>query len=76
MTKCKPYCCVLFEESVKEKKFLHAKGCDETEWHIPEWHHIYYCPFCGTNVKGKGFGTYDKDHSRGCTRSDSSMDKQ
>jgi len=54
-------CCRSFKESVEEKKFIHSKGVDETEWYIPEWYHIYFCPFCGTNIKGKGFGKLDKN---------------
>lgn len=54
------YCCLKFKESVEESKFIYAytpnKDMDETEWFMPEWLHIYYCPFCGTYIKGKGFG--------------------
>lgn len=53
------YCCVLFKESVEEGHIFRAKGYDETEWFLKEWFHIYYCPFCGTKVKGKGWGKYD-----------------
>ncbi len=56
------YCCKRFKESVEEGKFVRSSGVDETEWFIPEWLHIYYCPFCGTLVKGKGTGSYDKNH--------------
>ncbi|WP_224981294.1 hypothetical protein [Geomonas agri] len=34
---------------------------DETEWLLPEWLHIYYCPFCGSFIKGEGFGTYHEE---------------
>jgi hypothetical protein len=54
------YCCVRFKESVREGKFVHALGPDETEWFMPEWFHIYYCPFCGKLVKGRGTGTFDR----------------
>ena len=40
---------------------MRASGVDETRWFMPEWLHIYYCPFCGTFVKERGFGTYHKD---------------
>lgn len=56
------YCCPRFEESVRERKFLHTAMRDETEWFMPEWLHIYFCPFCGRLIKGRGFGTYDKDN--------------
>ncbi len=54
------YCCPRFEESVKERKlvytYTHNKKIDETAWFMPEWLHIYYCPFCGEYIKGKGYG--------------------
>lgn len=52
------YCCDRFSESVKEKIFVRSSGDDETEWFMPEWLHIYYCPFCGACVKGEGWGEY------------------
>lgn len=42
------------------KKYINNKKIDETQWFMPEWLHIYYCPFCGTYIKGKGFGTPPK----------------
>lgn len=48
--------------SVREGKIVRSKGVDETQWFFPKWLHIYYCPFCGTLVKGKGTGRYHKDH--------------
>ena len=57
MTKKKAqFCCKKFEDSVEEGKIIKADDCDETEWYFPEWLHLYFCPFCGTNVKGNGFG--------------------
>ena len=53
------HCCNRFKESVKEKFIIRAIGYDETEWYFDGWLHLYYCPFCGTNIKGKGFGEYD-----------------
>ena len=58
------YCCVRFEESVKERKFVRSPRGDETEWFMPEWLHIYYCPFCGTLVKGRGTGNFDKSEGK------------
>ena len=58
------YCCQRFAESVDEGKIIHSTANDETEWHMPEWLHIYFCPFCGANVKGKGFGNFDKEKKR------------
>ncbi len=54
------YCCARFEESVQEGKIVRAEDPDETEWYMPEWLHIYFCPFCGASVKGKGFGGYSE----------------
>ena len=60
------YCCTRFKESVEEHYILKSEGYDETEWYLKEWLHLYYCPFCGASVKGKGFGDFDtqrKDQS-------------
>lgn len=46
-----------FDQKCVGKMFANDKNIDETEWFMPEWHHIYYCPFCGTCIKGHGFGT-------------------
>jgi hypothetical protein len=54
----KKYCCSRFSESVGGKVFIHSSDDDETEWFMPEWLHIYYCPFCGAFIKGKGWGEY------------------
>jgi hypothetical protein len=56
----KKYCCERFKETVEEGKFEKAEEQDETEWYMPEWLHIYFCPFCGASVKGSGFGNYKK----------------
>lgn len=44
------YCCDRFGESVQEGKIVKAEEPDETEWYMPEWLHIYFCPFCGASV--------------------------
>lgn len=49
------YCCDRFKDSVEEGKIVHSEEFDETEWYFPEWLHLYFCPFCGTNIKGRGF---------------------
>jgi predicted AlkP superfamily pyrophosphatase or phosphodiesterase len=49
-------CCERFRECVKLGEIIHSDEYDETEWYIPRWHHIYFCPFCGKSVKGQGFG--------------------
>ena len=57
------FCCDRFAEAVSggEIKFAYASGpeIDETQWYIPGCWHLYFCPFCGANVKGHGFGDYD-----------------
>ena len=51
------YCCARFATCVENDEIAHADDIpDETEWNIPGWHHIYFCPFCGTDVGGEGFG--------------------
>ena len=56
------YCCDHFRESVTEGKIEKANDSpDETEWLLPEWLHIYYCPFCGSFIKGEGFGSYHEE---------------
>lgn len=54
------YCCERFKQSVEEDNVIHKATDpeDETEWYISEGGHIYYCPFCGASIKGKGFGNY------------------
>ncbi len=53
------HCCRHFQIAVKEKFIMKAIGYDETEWFFNKGFHLYYCPFCGTNIKGKGWGEYD-----------------
>ncbi len=56
------YCCSRFQESVAEGKIEHVKDAiDETEWYLTEWLHVYYCPFCGSFIKGEGYGTYHEE---------------
>lgn len=59
------YCCDRFKESVQEGKFVRAEEPDETEWYMPGWLHIYFCPFCGVPVKDKGFGSYGETVNSG-----------
>jgi hypothetical protein len=42
-----------------EGNICKADNHDETEWYFPEGGHLYFCPICGVNIKGKGFGDYD-----------------
>lgn len=49
-------CCTKFEECVKRGEIAHSDEFDETEWYVPNWYHLYYCPFCGKFIKGKGYG--------------------
>ena len=57
-------CCRRFAECVREGEIVRAEDGDETEWFIPEWHHLYFCPFCGSKVQGKGFGTREKPNGK------------
>lgn len=60
------YCCSRFESSVKEGEFSYAykygNEIDETQWVITGWYHLYYCPFCGKYIKGRGFGIAPKPY--------------
>jgi hypothetical protein len=53
-----------FDQKYEGKVYADNKDIDETEWFMPEWLHIYYCPFCGTYIKGKGFGRPPKSKRR------------
>jgi hypothetical protein len=61
------YCCDRFQECIEEKEIVHSEeNDDETEWYIPQWHHLYFCPFCGCYIKGQGFGTPAKCRKMWC----------
>jgi hypothetical protein len=49
------FCCERFTDAVKSKEIIRSDKKDETEWFIAGLWHIYFCPFCGTSVKGKGW---------------------
>ena len=53
------YCCIRFEDSVTEGIICKSEDYDETEWYFPKGSHLYFCPFCGANIKGNGFGEFD-----------------
>jgi hypothetical protein len=53
------YCCERFANAVSEREIISAAKNDETAWFINKLWHIYYCPFCGASVKGKGWGKYN-----------------
>jgi hypothetical protein len=70
MTKTKKLtdvCCERFFEAylADEISFAYEEytEIDETEWYIGGIGHLY-CPFCGTFIKGRGFGTYDGKDSK------------
>ena len=54
------YCCERFAQCAKEASVQHCGTKDETEWAIPGFYHLYFCPFCGAFIKGRGWGKYDK----------------
>jgi hypothetical protein len=58
------HCCTRFSEAVLKGEILYAykefDDIDETAWFVESKWHIYFCPFCGTNVRGIGFGSYHK----------------
>ncbi len=52
-------CCKRFGDAVQEGLISRSESNDETDWYFPEGGHLYYCPFCGTHIKGAGYGNYD-----------------
>jgi hypothetical protein len=52
-------CCKRFYEAYLADEISYAheehEEPDETEWYISGLWHLYYCPFCGTFIKGRGF---------------------
>jgi hypothetical protein len=60
------YCCNRFKFAVDEGHILRSTGYDETEWFFPKSGHLYFCPFCGTNIKGNGFGKFDEENLNNC----------
>ncbi|MDD5358603.1 MAG: hypothetical protein PHX80_05630 [Candidatus Nanoarchaeia archaeon] len=60
------FCCERFKEFYNEGLiqyiYEHTHEIDETDWAIDGFAHLYYCPFCGAFIKGRGFGNYDKKY--------------
>ncbi len=52
-------CCDRFYEAYVADEISHAyeehSEIDETEWFISGLWHLYFCPFCGTSIVGRGF---------------------
>jgi hypothetical protein len=52
-------CCERFYGAYVADEISYAyekhEGIDETEWFISGLWHLYYCPFCGALIKGRGF---------------------
>jgi hypothetical protein len=61
-TKPEKICCERFKEFYEtgDIVFAYAKTqeIDETQWLVNGLAHLYYCPFCGEYIKGRGFGVY------------------
>jgi hypothetical protein len=55
-------CCERFKEFYEGGEITFAytdtEEIDETQWFIEGLAHLYYCPFCGEYIKGRGFGAY------------------
>ena len=60
----KKYCCERFANCINEGEIVHADDNDETEWYIPNWYHLYYCPFCGAFIQASGFQHYDDSQTQ------------
>jgi hypothetical protein len=61
------FCCERFKDFYDSGELVYAyeksSRIDETDWIIDGLAHCYYCPFCGSFIKGKGFGNYDERYS-------------
>jgi hypothetical protein len=61
-TKPEKICCELFKEWYETSEIVFAyaetQEIDETQWFVDGFAHLYYCPFCGEYIKGRGFGNY------------------
>jgi len=60
----KENCCERFAQCVAEHSIIYCGVEDETEWAVPTFYHLYYCPFCGAFIKGRGWGEEDKRQSQ------------
>ena len=53
-------CCSRFQHAIDEKEikysYINTISVDETAWYVEGMWHIYFCPFCGSNIQGGGFG--------------------
>lgn len=64
LTGAKPekICCERFQDFYETGEIVFAyadtQEIDETQWFIDGLAHLYYCPFCGEYIKGRGFGVY------------------
>lgn len=60
------FCCERFKDSYNEGDIAYAyedfQDIDETDWFINGFAHLYFCPFCGAYIKGRGFGNYNKKY--------------
>ena len=60
------YCCEKLKESYEQGLIKYAYEDDvkisESDWLIDGFGYLYYCPFCGAFIKGRGFGDYDKKY--------------
>jgi len=68
MGKRPAFCCSRFNHAVKEGRFVFAyvivRTIDETQWIDAGGYHIYYCPYCGTYIKGEGYGFRPKPYNK------------
>ena len=48
------YCCDMFRDAVDEGLFLEAEVAHAAQWYMAEGPHVYYCPFCGTDIRKNG----------------------
>ena len=55
------FCCDTFKDMYEifdpeHEILVFTHKFDETQWYIRGLAHLYFCPFCGSYIVGKGFG--------------------
>ena len=60
------FCCERFKDFYNSGEVIYAyeksTKIDETDWIVDSFAHLYYCPFCGSFIKGRGFGNYNEKY--------------
>lgn len=64
------FCCETLREMYEifdhdHKVLVYTTKFDETQWYINGLAHLYFCPFCGSYIAGRGFGKKIEPNKRG-----------